>query len=67
MTRDLMTESLGKLNYFGKEAPCVVESSSPLKDDLFALEYMLEPPIRCLSLDRLAMVLEMLLVMTMVL
>ena len=57
MTRDLMTESLGKLNYFGKEAPCVVESSSRLKDDLFALEYMLEGgvprrlPIRCLSLD----------------
>ena len=50
--RELMLESLGKINNFEKEAPCVVGSTSRLKDDLFALESMLEgevprrPPLR---------------------
>ena len=43
--RELMLESLGKINYFEKEAPSVVEPASRLKDDLFALKSMLEGDI----------------------
>ena len=40
--QDLMSESLGKSNYYEKEASSVVEPASRLKDDLFALKSMLE-------------------------
>ena len=37
-----MSESLGKNNYYEKKAASVVEPTSRLKDDLFALKSMLE-------------------------
>ena len=37
----LITESVESLKSFDKEAPSVVKLASRLKDDLFALEYLL--------------------------